>query len=66
MGKDHIGVWNCRRRLEVFYGGDASMSIVSSPGEGTQVWLDLPFREDGLFEEEAGQKETEAGREVRD
>ncbi len=66
MGKDHIGVWNCRRRLEVFYGGDASMSIVSSPGEGTQVWLDLPFREDGLSEEEAGQKETEAGREVRD
>ena len=43
MGQKHIGVWNCRRRMEVFYGKDASMNIVSRQGEGTQVWLDLPF-----------------------
>lgn len=43
MGKSHIGVWNCRRRMEVFYGGKASMNITSAPGEGTQVWLDVPF-----------------------
>lgn len=43
MGKEHIGVWNCRRRMEVFYGGKASMHITSAPGQGTQVWLDVPF-----------------------
>lgn len=43
MGKEHIGVWNCRRRMEVFYGDAASMKITSSPGQGTQVWLDVPY-----------------------
>ncbi len=43
MGKEHIGVWNCRRRLEVFYGEAASMKITSSLGQGTQVWLDMPY-----------------------
>lgn len=43
MGKGHIGVWNCRRRMEVFYEGKASMHIISAPGQGTQVWLDVPF-----------------------
>ncbi len=43
MGKEHIGVWNCRRRMEVFYGEEASMKITSSQGQGTQVWLDIPF-----------------------
>lgn len=43
MGKEHIGVWNCRRRMEVFYGKEASMKITSSQGQGTQVWLDIPF-----------------------
>lgn len=43
MGKSHIGVWNCRRRMDVFYGGKASMHITSTLGEGTQVWLEVPF-----------------------
>ena len=43
MGKQHIGVWNCKRRMELFYGEKARMNIISSPGEGTQVWLELPF-----------------------
>ena len=41
--KRHIGVWNCRRRLEVFYHGEAKMNIISMPNQGTQIWLDLPF-----------------------
>lgn len=45
MGQRHIGIWNCRRRLEVFYKGNASMNIISTLGAGTQVWLDLPFME---------------------
>jgi len=44
-GHKHIGISNCRRRMEVFYGGSASMNIVSKRGEGTQVWLELPFQE---------------------
>ena len=42
-GQKHIGIWNCRRRMEVFYGGEARMDIVSGSGEGTQIWLDLPL-----------------------
>lgn len=45
LGRKHIGVWNCRRRMEVFYGADAKMKIVSAPGQGTQIWLELPFME---------------------
>lgn len=43
MEHKHIGIWNCRRRMEVFYGDNASMNIISSRGEGTQVWLELPL-----------------------
>ncbi len=42
MGKKHIGIWNCRRRMEVFYGDDTTFSIVSRPEEGTQVWIEIP------------------------
>lgn len=53
MGKEHIGVWNCRRRMEVFYGKETSMNIISDFGQGTQVWLDIPFR---LSEEKKPEK----------
>lgn len=46
MGHKHIGVWNCRRRMEVFYGEKTSMNIISTEGEGTQVWIDLPYMTD--------------------
>ena len=42
-GEKHIGIWNCRRRMEVFYGSDTKFSIVSKPEEGTQVWIELPL-----------------------
>lgn len=42
-GNKHIGIWNCRRRMEVFYGTAAKMNIISGRGAGTQVWLELPF-----------------------
>jgi len=38
----HIGIWNIRRRLKLFYGGAAVLSITSAAGEGTQVWIELP------------------------
>ena len=43
MGKKHIGVWNCRRRMELFYGKDTVMNIISDQGIGTQIWLELPL-----------------------
>ena len=43
-GRRHIGIWNCRRRMEVFYGDSASMNIISTEGSGTQIFLDLPYR----------------------
>ncbi|MDL2301412.1 histidine kinase [Lachnospiraceae bacterium OttesenSCG-928-D06] len=45
MGQKHIGIWNCRKRLAIFYEKNASIHIMSTYGEGTQVWLDLPFVE---------------------
>lgn len=48
VGK-HIGIWNCRKRLDMYYGDDTGLSISSVEGEGTQVWLKLPLQygEDG-------------------
>lgn len=46
LGRKHIGIWNCRRRLEAFYGGEARLSIISNRGEGTQVFMELPFLTD--------------------
>ena len=45
-GIKHIGVYNCRKRLELFYGDEAVLKINSTPGEGTQVWIELPCRTD--------------------
>lgn len=51
-GQKHIGIWNCRRRMEVFYGDSAKMKIVSERGQGTQIWLDLPLTLDGGMKDE--------------
>ena len=42
-GRKHIGIYNCRKRLELFYGDRASLKINSTIGEGTQVWMELPY-----------------------
>ena len=42
-GDRHIGVYNCRKRLEAFYGDKTELHISSTAGEGTQVWITLPF-----------------------
>lgn len=38
-----IGMKNVRERLEVLYGNQASFKVVSSPGRGTQVLIELPM-----------------------
>lgn len=44
-GIKHIGIWNCHRRLEAFFGQEAFFKITSTKGEGTQVWIELPYIE---------------------
>jgi len=38
-----IGMKNVQERLEVLYGDQASFTVVSSPGRGTRVSIDLPI-----------------------
>lgn len=40
IGK-HIGIWNCKRRLDYYYGDEQKLTITSSPGAGTQVWIQV-------------------------
>jgi len=37
-----IGMKNVRERLEVLYGNDAQFKVISNPGRGTSVLIDLP------------------------
>lgn len=41
----HIGIWNCRKRLQIHYGNETTFSISSKKGEGTQVWMEIPHIE---------------------
>ena len=43
QGQQHIGIYNCRRRMELFYQGQANMRIESQQGQGTRILLDLPY-----------------------
>ncbi len=42
MGHKHIGIWNCRRRIEVFYNEQPNLKILSGQ-DGTKVVLDIPY-----------------------
>ncbi len=44
-GLQHIGIWNCRRRLEAFFGKNVDFSIESENGKGTTVRILLPIKE---------------------
>ena len=39
---EHIGILNCKKRLQLFYKDMASFSINSVKGEGTQIYIELP------------------------
>lgn len=41
----HIGIYNCVKRLKLFYGQESSFSITSEIGAGTQVWIAIPRKE---------------------
>lgn len=40
---NHVGIWNCLRRLRLYYGEDFKFRVTSKYGEGTQVWMELPL-----------------------
>ncbi len=44
-GNRHIGVWNCMRRVELFYGERATFEIESETDHGTTIRLKIPYRE---------------------
>jgi len=46
-----IGMKNVRERMEVLYGDDATVEMVSRPGRGTRVRLTMPLRreDDGVW-----------------
>ena len=41
----HIGIWNCRRRIQMYFGDRADLHFSSVENGGTQVWMALPYRE---------------------
>lgn len=45
-GGSHIGLLNVSKKLQLYYGGRAEMSITSRPGEGTDIRIRVPVMED--------------------
>ena len=43
---NHIGIWNCRRRLRMYYGDKGFIKISSTIGKGTQVLIQIPRGDD--------------------
>ena len=41
----HIGIWNCRKRIQMYFGKDADLHFTSTLHQGTQVWMALPYKE---------------------
>ena len=44
-GNKHIGIWNCMRSVEVFYGEKTSLEIASQQCDGTSIILKIPYKE---------------------
>ncbi len=42
-GQKHIGIYNCLRRVELFYGDEGDIHFSSAMGGGTQVYLIIPY-----------------------
>ncbi|MBP2019651.1 signal transduction histidine kinase [Symbiobacterium terraclitae] len=43
-----LGIYNVRRRLDLFYRGEAGFQIESAPGRGTRCLIELPYRQEWL------------------
>lgn len=47
---EHIGIWNCKKRLEIIYGPAAQLAIHSVPAEGTRVTITFPFTKEAGYD----------------
>ena len=43
-GQKHIGIYNCFRRIELFYGEEGDIHFSSGKDQGTQIYLIIPYR----------------------
>ena len=50
-GHKHIGIWNCFRRIELFYGEKGDVRFSSAEGAGTQAYMVIPC----VYERKEGQ-----------
>ena len=41
-GEEHIGIWNCRKRLTMLYGSKASLRVESEEYAGTKISVRFP------------------------
>ena len=55
--RDHIGIWNVRQRLAMFYDGQAKLACSNSIPHGAIVEITLPIKEDMLQKEDMHQVE---------
>lgn len=39
----HVGLWNVHRRIQYSFGPDYGLTLASEPGQGTTVYIRLPF-----------------------
>ena len=44
--RSHIGIRNAMARLEMYYHGQATLAVTSTPGQGTTVTLRVPVEEE--------------------
>lgn len=42
-GHKHIGIYNCVRRISLFYGEEGDIHFSSGPNQGTQIYLIVPY-----------------------
>lgn len=45
-GEVHVGIWNCMRRMKLFYGEKAEFTV-NAKGGGTQIYIELPDLKEG-------------------
>ena len=45
---NHIGLDNAMSRIRIYYGDSAEVQIISEPGEGTTIIIQLPLHEEGV------------------
>ena len=45
-----IGLPATRERIRIFFGEKSSVTVLSEPGQGTKVIIEIPLEEEGDFE----------------